>query len=113
MGTGFTEIARRKGDFAIVLGAAKIGLDGEGRCSFARIVLGAVAPVPLRCAEVEARLIGRQPDAAVIAEAVAALPRSAFELDSQTASLAYRLAVAPVVLRRAIEAAVRNAREAA
>jgi carbon-monoxide dehydrogenase medium subunit len=112
-GAGFTEIARRKGDFAIVLGAAKIGFDGEGRCSFTRIVLGAVAPVPLRCAEVEARLIGRRPDAAVIAEAVSALPRSAFELDSQSASLAYRLAVAPVVLRRAIEAAVRNAGEAA
>jgi len=112
-GAGFTEIARRKGDFAIVLGAAKIGFDAAGRCSFARIVLGAVAPVPLRCAEVEARLMGGRADAAAIAEAVAALPRSAFELDSQTASLAYRLAVAPVVLRRAIETAVRRARGAA
>jgi carbon-monoxide dehydrogenase medium subunit len=112
-GTGFTEIARRKGDFAIALGAAKIGLDGEGRCSFVRAVLGAVAPVPLRCGEIEARLTGERPDAATIAAAVALLPGAAIELDSQAASLAYRRAVAPVVLRRALEAAARNARGAA
>jgi carbon-monoxide dehydrogenase medium subunit len=110
-GAGFTEVARRKGDFAIVLGAAKIALDGEGRCSFVRAVLGAVAPVPLRCVEVETHLIGRRPDAEVIAAAVALLPNAAIELDSQSASLAYRRAVAPVVLRRALEAAARNAGE--
>jgi carbon-monoxide dehydrogenase medium subunit len=112
-GAGFVEIARRKGDFAIVLAAAKIALDRDGRCTNARVVLGAVAPSPLRCPDVEGRLIGRRLDPDTIAQAVSALPADAIELGSQSASRAYRQAVAPVVLRRALEAAVGGARAAA
>jgi carbon-monoxide dehydrogenase medium subunit len=110
-GIGFVEIARRKGDFAVLMGAAKLVLDPEGRCILARVVLGAVAAVPMRCLEVEAHLLGRTPDEEVIAKAVAGLPRDSIELDSGTASRGYRLAVAPVVLRRAVAAATLSARD--
>jgi carbon-monoxide dehydrogenase medium subunit len=110
-GAGFFEIARSQGDFAIVLAAAKLGLDQRGRCSMARVVLGAVAPVPVRCREVEAELLDRMPDDNAIARAARALPRQSVELDSIGASRSYRLAVAPVVLRRALTAAAVAARE--
>jgi carbon-monoxide dehydrogenase medium subunit len=110
-GTGFVEIARRKGDFAILMGAAKLALDPQGRCVLARVVLGAVAAVPVRCLEVEAHLLGRTPDEGAIAEAVARLPRDAIGPDGGTASRGYRLAVAPVVLRRAVAAAALSARD--
>jgi len=112
-GVGFVEIARRKGDFAIILAAAKIALHPDGRCASARVVLGAVAPSPVRCHDVEGQLIGRRLDSGSIARAVAALPAQVVELDSQSASRAYRQAVAPVVLRRALEAAADGARIAA
>jgi carbon-monoxide dehydrogenase medium subunit len=112
-GVGFVEIARRKGDFAIILAAAKIALHPDGCCASARVVLGAAAPSPVRCHDVEGQLIGRRLDSASIARAVAALPEQVVELDSQSASRAYRQAVAPVVLRRALEAAADGARIAA
>jgi CO/xanthine dehydrogenase FAD-binding subunit len=110
VGTGFAEIARRKGDFAIALAAAKIGLDDVGRCSLARVVLGAVAATPRRCPEIEALLVGRTLDAAVLGTAVRALPDEAIEMDSHSASRSYRLSVAPVMLHRALETALAQAK---
>jgi aerobic carbon-monoxide dehydrogenase medium subunit len=112
-GTGFLEISRRKGDFAIVLAAAKIELDQGGHCVNVRIVLGAVAPSPQRCRDVEDRLIGQRPDHDVLAKAVEALPTAIIELGSEGASRAYRQAVAPVVLHRALTSAADAARFAA
>jgi aerobic carbon-monoxide dehydrogenase medium subunit len=112
-GAGFVEISRREGDFAIVLAAAKIELDRGGRCVAARVVLGAVAPTPQRCRDAEDRLIGQRPDADVLAKAVAALPTGIIELGSEGASRAYRRAVAPVVLHRALTSAADGARIAA
>lgn len=104
-GAGFSEIARRKGDFALVLAAARIALDGAGRCRLARVVLGAALPTPRRCPEVEAQLIGRRPDAAVLAAAAAATAAETITLGSPGAGIGYRRAVAPVVVRRALAAA--------
>jgi len=109
VGTGFAEVARRQGDFAVALAAAKIRLDDAGRCDLARIVIGAVAPMPLRCTAIEAQLLGRPLDAEVLAAAIAAFPQSEIAMDNQTASRGYRIAVAPVVLRRALEAALARA----
>jgi carbon-monoxide dehydrogenase medium subunit len=103
---GFSEIARRKGDFALVLAAVRLALDESGRCRDARVVLGAGLPTARRCPEVEARLVGRLPDVPALAAAAAALPLDAITLGSPGASVAYRRSVAPVVLRRALAAAV-------
>jgi aerobic carbon-monoxide dehydrogenase medium subunit len=109
VGTGFAEVAQRKGDFAIALAAAKIGLDDDGRCNLARVVVGAVAPTPLRCTAIETRLLGRPLDGAGLASAIAAFPESEIATDDQAASRSYRVAVAPVVIRRALETALAKA----
>lgn len=41
-GASIVELARRHGDFAIVIAMAVVHLDGNGRCDRARIVLGGV-----------------------------------------------------------------------
>jgi NADPH-dependent glutamate synthase beta subunit-like oxidoreductase/CO/xanthine dehydrogenase FAD-binding subunit len=76
---------RQSIDFPIVSVASILSLH-EGRFKEATIVLGAVAPVPLRASEAERFLVGRRPDAES-AEAAAAiavrtacpLPKNAFK----------------------------------
>ncbi len=71
-----------------------------GRISGARIAWSAMAPRPLRTAEVEHALEGCRPDAAGIAAAVAAAARGLEPPDDALASGWYRSEVAPVHLRR-------------
>jgi carbon-monoxide dehydrogenase medium subunit len=108
-GSAFLEVSRRRGDFAIASVAAQLATDARGRCLSARLVLGAVAPVPLRCPQAESRLAGRPLDDGAIADAVAALPLDAIALDSTSASRAYRMRIAPVLAQRVLAAAARNA----
>ncbi|MGE4249363.1 MAG: xanthine dehydrogenase family protein subunit M [Parvibaculaceae bacterium] len=68
-GWGFTEYARRKGDFAIVSAAALLDLRPDGRIDRAALALGGVAPVPIRIVAAEAELAGRAPGTALFARA--------------------------------------------
>ena len=108
-GSAFVELTRRRGDFAIIEAAAQVTLDASGVCTSARVVIGAVGPTPMRCGAVEAALIGRRLAAALVGEAARAVPTDTFDMHSHHASLDYRIRVAPVVVRRALEAAVRRA----
>ncbi|MEX0923373.1 MAG: xanthine dehydrogenase family protein subunit M [Rhodovibrionaceae bacterium] len=112
-GSAFLEISPREGDFAVVSAAVRLNLDENGLCREAAVVLGAVAPTPLRCANSEAVLHGRGLDSKTIAEAVAALPVDAVEFDSPFAGRDYRRRMAGVLVRRAIEAALQLQGEAA
>lgn len=49
---------KRGGAIAVVSVATWLGLDGTGRCTGARVALGAVAPRPFRATEAEAALEG-------------------------------------------------------
>lgn len=59
---------RKPIDFAIVSTAVRVTVD-NGICADCRIVLGAVAPGPLRAVEAEQYLEGKKPDAATLDEA--------------------------------------------
>jgi len=76
---------RRSIDFAIVSVASVLSLR-DGKIQKAAIVLGAVAPIPLRATDVESFLVGREPDAetaeaaSVIAVRTACpVPKNAFK----------------------------------
>ena len=105
---GFIEIAHRKGDFAILSAAAIFCLDDSGYCTHARIVLGGGAPVPLRCPESEAILLGRRLDQKAIDDAAAAVATEQIEFDSLNASRAYRQKIAPVLVARSLAAAFKQ-----
>jgi CO/xanthine dehydrogenase FAD-binding subunit len=111
-GSAFQEISHRKGDFGIVSVAACVTTGANQRCTRAALVFGGVASTPVRCREVESRLVGRELSARTIAAALDAIPGDRFELDSRNASRRYRLRVAPVLARRALSAAASGARPA-
>ena len=102
-GSSFLEITRRKGDFAIVSVAARLWND-RGRPD-ARVVVGGIAPAPLRLSAVEEIVTGRGAGDSAIAEAVAAIPGDIVEFESHGAGRHYRGKVLRVLVRRALEAA--------
>ena len=105
LGTGFQEVASRRGDFAIVAAASQIALDGEGRCSRIAAALGGVAPRPVRVAALEDALTGGRLEDGDIDAALAAVEDAIEPDDDLHASAAYRGRVARVLLGRAIREA--------
>ncbi len=99
---------RRQMEIAVVGATAVVVLDG-GKISDARIAITALAPTIHRVSEAESALVGtdgtREPaEAAASAAAAAAAP-----ISDVRASEEYRRAMAAVITRRAIEAAVARA----
>ncbi len=90
--------------------AARVRLDAEGRVTLARVVLGAVAPTPVRAAPSEAALVGHAPTAALIARAAALATRAASPVSDVRAAADYRRDVLPALVTTALEAAFEAAR---
>jgi aerobic carbon-monoxide dehydrogenase medium subunit len=108
-GTAFVELSRRKGDFAMASAAARIQLDDSGKCLSAHLIVGAVAPVPLRFDSVTDALKGRAITESALREAVTLIELDRFEFDNPDISLAYRRHIGPVLARRALTRAFRRA----
>jgi len=110
-GAAFVELARRKGDFAIVSAAALVELDAGGIVRRAALTLGGAAATPLRMPQVEAALAGIEPSADAIARAVE--PCGEIDALSDPAVPAwYRQHLAVVLASRALTLAVTRARGA-
>ena len=71
-------------------------------CQTVRLVLGAVAPTPLRVQAAEAVLTGHPPTDALIAQAADIAMQTARPIDDVRASAAYRREMVGVLTRRAI-----------
>lgn len=97
------------GDFAVVSAAVMIGLE-SGRCTFARIAVGACAPQPVRVSEAEERLLGSSLDDGTLAAAGALIAERCDPIDDFRASAAFRLKLVPRLVRRAVHAAMEKAR---
>jgi CO/xanthine dehydrogenase FAD-binding subunit len=104
--SAFCEISPRKGDFAIVAAAALLDCDPDGVCRSCRLVLGGVAGTPLACPDVEQHLIGRRLDDATVSSAMSGFPVEKVKAEDRRASHSYRQKVAPVIARRALNAAL-------
>ena len=61
-GTCFSEVARRRGDFALAGAAAAITVDHEGRCTHARLTLCGVGETPVDASDATAILVGHPVD---------------------------------------------------
>jgi xanthine dehydrogenase YagS FAD-binding subunit len=84
-------------DWPIAMAAVALRMAG-GVCESARVVLGAVAPIPWRSAAAEAKLKGKKIDQAVAWEAAEAALADAKPMSGN----AYKVQVAKTALRRAI-----------
>ena len=105
IGTGFQEVASRRGDFAIVAAAAQLALDADGRCRRIAAALGGVAPRPVRVAALEDELTGSRLEDGDIEAALAGVDAAIEPDDDLHATAAYRARVAQVLLGRAIREA--------
>jgi aerobic carbon-monoxide dehydrogenase medium subunit len=101
----FSELARRHGDYAIVGLAAQARRQGEALADV-RIALMGVDTTPVRATAAEAALNGRVPDAARIAEAVAALRAEIDPLADLTHSGESKRHLVGVLLTRALRTAL-------
>lgn len=91
--------ARRYLVISIVMVAAAATYDEAGRIAGARVVVGACSPVPVRLASLEARLVGSEPDPALVepADLDPIAP-----IDDVRATAGYRRDAALTLVRRAV-----------
>ena len=105
------EIARRKGDFALIGVALRAELDGEETVQKAVIVMFGVDSKPLRMERAEAILKGRRISEAFLRE-LSGVVAEELQPDSDIhASAAYRKEVGGVLVRRALESALAKLKE--
>ena len=103
---------RQTMEIAVVGAAALVTLDDSGRVADAKVALTAVAPTCVRASATEEALRGAEPSANVLAQAAALAAEVARPIDDVRAPAAYRSAMVPVIVRRALERAVERARRA-
>jgi len=105
------EIARRKGDFALVGVALRAEVDAEATLQNTTIVMFGVGSKPQRMERGEAILKGRRISQALLRELSGVIAED-LEPDSDVhASAAYRKEVGGVLVRRALESALAQAKE--
>jgi carbon-monoxide dehydrogenase medium subunit len=110
-GTGFA-FAKLPARTHVDVSAVNVGVMVAGKggaCGEARIVLGAVGPVPLRAHQAEARLAGATLGAKLLDEVGQLAASETQPIDDVRASAAYRRAMAAVLVRRALVVAARRA----
>jgi carbon-monoxide dehydrogenase medium subunit len=96
-------LPRTQDDYATVSVAVVLAVDGRGKCSHARIALGAVGPTAFRAMAAERSLVGRPLTSAVAAEAAELAAEAADPIDDVRGSATYKRQMARVWTRRAIE----------
>jgi CO/xanthine dehydrogenase FAD-binding subunit len=101
---------RRQMEIAVVGATAAVALGDDGSVAQARVAVTALAPTVRRVPEAEAALVGTPGDDAAVAAAAAAIRAAVTPISDVRASAAYRAAMADVIARRAIDAALRRAR---
>ena len=101
----FYKLARRKGDAITITGVAVTVAAEGGKCSMARIALGAVAPVVLRARKAEAMLEGEALTPALIAQAAATAAGECSPIDDVRATAEYRLHTVEALTRRLVSQA--------
>lgn len=104
-GYAFTEVSRRRGDFALAGVGALVGLDPDGTVSHARLAYTSLGPSVLRSPRAEQSLLGAKLDATSIERAASLASEDVAPSDALHATAAFRLHLASVLTRRALHAA--------
>lgn len=108
-GTGFVEIARREGDFALAAAAAVVELGSDGTVTRLAVGVAGVASTPVRASAVEEALLGQFPAPDAVYAAAVHIQDAVTAGDDMHASATYRRHVASTAVTRAVQAAVADA----
>lgn len=101
-GAAFDEVARRRGDFALVGAGAQITLASDGTVEQARICITGVERTPHRATEAESLLVGARADVRTIEAAAARAQAGADPTGDLHATAAYRSDVAGALVERVV-----------
>lgn len=104
-------IPRTEMDIAVVGCGVSLTLE-DGVCVAARVALGAVAPCVLRVEAAAEALVGSRLDEAALEAAAEACRAACDPIDDKRGTVAYRVKVSGVLLKRAAGIAATRAREA-
>jgi CO/xanthine dehydrogenase FAD-binding subunit len=102
-------IPRTEMDIAVVGCGVNVTLDGNGTCTDACVVLGAVAPTQLVVEDAAKALIGHRLDDATLTALDAAAQRACRPITDKRGTIEYRTKVAGVLARRAATIAFERA----
>ena len=102
-------IPRTEMDIAVVGLGVSLTMQG-GKCTAARVGLGAVAPTPLYVEEAGKALIGSTIDDSALAKAAAACRAACKPIDDTRGTIVYRTKIAGVLLQRAARIAAERAK---
>lgn len=108
-GTAFLELARRRGDYAMMGVAAVVRRDAAGRCTEARLAFCSAGPRPMATPRAAAALLGTALAPGDIAGAAALAQAEIEPMGSVQASPAYQRHLAGVLAARAITLAAARA----
>jgi carbon-monoxide dehydrogenase medium subunit len=108
-GASFKKIGRTNVDIALVNASVRLTLGERGDCTDARVVLGAVAPTPIRARKAEALLVGIKPSEELFKEAAGAAASESKPISDVRASAEYRREMCGVLVRRALKEAYARA----
>jgi carbon-monoxide dehydrogenase medium subunit len=104
----YQKIERKVGDFATASAAARITLAADGTISEAGIAIGAAGPTATRVAAAEALLRGQKPTRELIRAAADAAAKLADPAADMRGSVAYKKAMAGVLVGRALVSACKR-----
>jgi carbon-monoxide dehydrogenase medium subunit len=107
-GTYLRHTPRRELDIAVVGVGTQLTVQ-DGKCTKARIALGAVAPVIVRAAEAEAALEGQEVTPELLDKAATLAVNSASPISDQRGSAEYRRHLVRVLTRRTLQTAFERA----
>ena len=110
-GGAYVKLERKVGDFATAASAAQLSLGAGGEIASVRIALTNAGPTPVRCADAETYLTGKQPSDEHLAEAAARAGAHAQPSADRRGSVEYKRSMARVLTLRALERALARARE--
>ena len=108
-GGAYVKLERKVGDFATAATAAQVTLGPQGEIARIGIGLTNAGPTPIKATGAEAYLLGRQPDAEVIAEAARLAAGAASPSADRRGSTEYKRDMARVLTGRALTLALQRA----
>jgi carbon-monoxide dehydrogenase medium subunit len=112
-GSSYIKLGTRRAlEISIVSVASFLALERPGgRIQSARIVLGAVAPVPLRARDAENALIGEIPSRSLFGKAGEAAARESKPIDDHRGTAEYRRDMVGVLTQKTLQVALERANE--
>jgi carbon-monoxide dehydrogenase medium subunit len=110
-GGSYVKLERKVGDFATAASAVQVTLGAGGEIASAGIALTNAGPTPLRAADAEQFLIGKQPSPEVMAEAAQRAAAIATPSADRRGAVEYKRQMARVLTGRALKAAIDWAKE--